>query len=135
MQNRPDYRAGPPRRDQAPPFDPEAGRLQRIFAGDTTELVAYADAKARELKSAGLTTSQIRNILDEVQRMVEYDKDRLQLLRPKLAYAAGRHDSVKPLRLIFEESIKLTTRDNFRTFKNLVEALVAYHRCHGGRAS
>jgi CRISPR-associated protein Csm2 len=131
MQNRP-YGGGPPRRDTRQ-FDPEATRVQRIFAGDTAELVSYAEDKARELLGFGLTTSQIRNILDEVQHMSGFDEDRLQLLRPKLAYASGRHDSVKPLRAIFEECIRLTNKDNFKTFKNLVEALVAYHRCHGGK--
>lgn len=112
--------------------DPEVDRLKKIFAGDAEELVKYAEDKARELHKR-LTTSQIRNILDEVQQMREFDKNRLQLLRPKLAYAAGRHDSVKPLRQILEECIKLTNRENFKTFRNIVEALVAYHRYYGGK--
>ena len=134
MQNR-QYGGDRQRRDAFPPFDPEPDKLRRIFEGDAAVLVAYAEAKAKELVSYGLTTSQIRNILDEVQHMTGFDADRLQLLRPKLAYASGRHDAVKPLRAIFEESIKLTNEGNFKTFRNLVEALVAYHRCHGGRTT
>lgn len=81
-----------------------------------------------------LTTSQIRGILDEIQKMHKFDGNKLQLLRPKLAYAAGRHKGrVKEFQEIVEEAIKFVKDDkSFEYFKNFIEAIVAYHRYYGG---
>jgi len=108
-------------------------RLQRILDGDVEELNNYASEKGRELKD-GLSTSQIRSVLDEIQRMGKYDKRKLHLLRPKLAYAAGRHKGrVRDLQELVDEAIKLTDESNFENFRNFIEAIVAYHRYYGGK--
>jgi len=83
-----------------------------------------------------LSSSQIRGILDHLQRMYQFDANELQLLRPKLAYAAGRHGGkVKDLRLIADRAIQLvgSNMQNFKNFHNFFEAIVAYHRYHGGK--
>lgn len=114
-------------------------RLKKIMIqNDAAELNKYADELARYYtagrESEKLTTSQIRNVLDEIQKMKEYDSYKLQLLRPKLAYAAGRHrGKVKEFRDLMEELIKLTNKENFKIFKYFIEAIVAYHRYHGGK--
>jgi CRISPR-associated protein Csm2 len=135
MQNRP-FRGGRQQRIPSPPFDPQRERIRKALGGDAKELVAYADEMAKHLASGpqALSTSQIRNVLDEIQRMGAYDPERLQLLRPRLAYAAGRHKGrVQDLQAIFDAAIEMTDESNFRQFKNLAEAIVGYHRCHGGR--
>jgi CRISPR-associated protein Csm2 len=128
--------------------------LQKIIRqGDAEELNKYAEElgrifvtekiteeRGRRKTEKALSTSQIRNILDEIQRIPKKEdfekiKNRLNLLRPKLAYAAGRHRGrVKDFREIVEEAIKLVgTQEHFANFRNFIEAIVAYHRYHGGK--
>ena len=125
-----------PRDDQGVKVD--ENRIKKILAGDAKELNEYADALAdwyvKGKDNEKLTTSQIRNVLDEIQKMKDYDEYRLQMLRPKLAYAAGRHKGkVKEFRNLMEVLIKNTNKANFSNFKNFVEAIVAYHKFHGGK--
>lgn len=128
--------------------------LQKIIQqGDAEELNKYAEELGRifvtekiteergqRKTEKALSTSQIRNILDEIQRIPKKEnfekiKNRLNLLRPKLAYAAGRHRGrVKDFREIVEEAIKLVRApEHFANFRNFIEAIVAYHRYHGGK--
>jgi CRISPR-associated protein Csm2 len=128
--------------------------LQKIIQqGDAEELNKYAEElgkifvtekiteeRGRRKTEKALSTSQIRNILDEIQRIPKKEnfekiKNRLNLLRPKLAYAAGRHRGrVKDFREIVEAAIKLVrTPEHFANFRNFIEAIVAYHRYHGGK--
>jgi len=96
------------------------------------EIVAQNKKETKEEKE--LTTSQIRNIFDAIQRMQKYEENKLQLLRPKLAYLAGRHGGrVKEFQELIESSLPLVTDDNtFINFKNFLEAIVAYHKFYGG---
>jgi CRISPR-associated protein Csm2 len=122
-----------------------------IVEGDVKELNKYADELAqkfitkleieeqsrsgnRRRKEKELTTSQIRNIFDVIQRMTKYDENKLQLLRPKLAYLAGKHGGrVKEFQTLIEKCLPLVTDDTtFTNFKNFIEAIVAYHKFHGG---
>lgn len=69
-------------------------RIEKILGGDAFELNKYAEELAQSYmpeKGEKLSTSQIRAILTEIQKMKEFNPTQLQLLRPKLAYAAGRH--------------------------------------------
>lgn len=95
---------------------------------------AYAPQNEGE-KKRKLTASQIRNILDDVQRMKEEDikQGKLELLRPKLAYVAGRNkssDALQELREILDYAIGLVENDfeRFENFRNFFEAIVGYHR-------
>lgn len=131
---------GPPRQEARGNILIDEARVKRVLNGDATEMNKYAEELAKNYvgMSPGdknqLTTSQIRNFLDEVQKMKEFNSNRLQLLRPKLAYAAGRHKGkVKEFRDLMEVVIKNTNKDNFDYFKYFVEAIVAYHRLHGGK--
>ena len=96
------------------------------------EIVTQNKKETKEEKE--LTTSQIRNIFDAIQRMQKYEENKLQLLRPKLAYLAGRHGGrVKEFQELIESSLPLVTDDNtFINFKNFLEAIVAYHKFYGG---
>jgi CRISPR-associated protein Csm2 len=117
-------------------FRVDEQKLRKILVEqDYNTLVSYADELgkhfAREPKE--LSTRQIRNVLSELQTLQEYDGARLQLLRPKLAYAAGRHGGkVKDLHKVLEEAISLTNQKNFSLLKHFVEAIVAYHKFYGG---
>lgn len=121
-------------------FQVREDRIKKILAGDMKELNSYADELGKYFAQGRmgevLSTSQIRNVLDEIQRMPQkkFDENRLQLLRPKLAYAAGRHKGkVQEFQKIIDRAIQWTNKDNFVNLRYFVEAIVAYHRYHGGK--
>ncbi|MFN4227891.1 MAG: type III-A CRISPR-associated protein Csm2 [Candidatus Ratteibacteria bacterium] len=116
-------------------FTPDENRLKKIIKEkDMEELNSYAEELGNGMKE-GLSTSQIRSILDAIQRMKGFDKNKLQLLRPKLAYAAGRHGGrVKEFQKIIEKAIQFVeNNEEFENFRNFVEAIVAYHKFYGGK--
>lgn len=121
------------------------GDIPAILAGNKEKLVRNAEEFGKHLAKENLSTSQIRNIFSEVKRMKKYkeSKDKLQLLRPKLAYVAGRHGKRKGNKLVgpvpdlskvLDECIK-NVRDEtaFNNFKDFFEAILAYHRYYGGK--
>ena len=91
---------------------------------------------------AKMDTSQIRNVFSEVKRLqLEWKKDKnyevvergLILLKPKLAYAAGRKEFISPFKELLEKVIDgvINSSDNekaLENFFNFVEAVVAYHK-------
>lgn len=91
----------------------------------------YAEGPDREK----LSTSQVRSVLDRIQRMTGYEPYELQMLRPLLAYTAGRHGGkVVHLYRTVDQAVSLVDdQESFRHFVNFFEAVVAYHRCHGGK--
>ncbi len=127
--------------------------LDKIITDDTPEaialLVSEADRLGRHL-SRGLTTSQIRNIFGEV-RSIEQEvlpdqralsvavQRRLLMLKPKMAYQTGRfnNQALRDLTDTLADAIDLIGDDarRFHVFVDLFEAILAYHRRYGGRAS
>lgn len=111
----------------------------------TDVLVAFSEAFGKFAKEKGLTTSQIRNVFGEVKKIeMNWSRDpegswiQLQLLRPKLAYAARKANSagVCALREVLSEAItqvKKGDEADFRRFSNFFEAILAYHRAAGGQ--
>ena len=102
------------------------------------------DGKAR-LK---LSTSKIRNLLSMVSELytdaqhtrsaelTDEQMGRIQYLKMRMAYESGREQSVRE----FVEAANLLTyiseigesKKNLLLFCNYMEALVAYHKYHGG---
>ena len=109
----------------------EKGNAEKL--NEVTERLGKYYTSGKETEK--LSSSQIRNVLDRIQRMGKYDKNELQLLRPLLAYAAGRHRGrVQELQEVVDRAIKrVTAEKEFINFKNFFEAIVAYHRYHGGK--
>lgn len=134
---------------------PQAGRaesgengnwIEKILDGDMRTMVNRAEVIARDelLKDRNdkVTTSQIRNIFGMVKRL-EMNRDdpavyqHLILIKPKLAYVAGRHNRIsglKYLRDILGKAIDLVGDDavRFQNFCRFFEAILAYHKAHGG---
>jgi len=113
------------------------GELPSILGGDSEKLVNNAEKLGRHL-SGRLSTSQIRRIFSEVKQMENYDKDRLNLLRPKMAYTAARHKKtvreIVDLQEVLDECIKRTnSKEEFKNFGDFFEAILAYHRYYGGK--
>jgi len=137
MQNR-QHGGAALRSEQPAARERQEERIKKALEGNSTELIGFARDTGKYLAEGSererLSVSQIRNVLDDIQRMRAYDENRLQMLRPKLAYAAGRHGGkVKDLQAIIDTAIERTTAANFKHFKNLVEAIVGYHRYYGGK--
>jgi len=113
------------------------------------EMIKYAEELGRRFaRQKKITTSQLRNVFSDINRIRmewkfgELEEDRLPkellLLKPKLAYAAGRHANVKELKNELEKAIDAVVKssnikaaaDNFFRF---VESVVAYHKYYGGK--
>jgi len=117
------------------------GGLDSLSEWEARNLVERADGIGRELKNKGVTTSQIRNFLDEVNRIEaenrrskgSFDESQVVFLDIQLAYAAGREDKLKDFARLFSTAIKqVRSREDFDRFVKFTQAVVAYHRFHGG---
>lgn len=110
----------------------------RVITEGGEFLVKAAERHGRQLAQNQLTTSQIRNIYSAVKKMQmkgKLDTHKLLMLKPKLAYAAKRHGGgVNTLKDVLTQAIDLVGNDseNFNRFVDFFEAILAYHRAHGG---
>lgn len=127
----------------------------RTIIGDPNgaeAMVRYADDLGRNLKNAGLTTSQIRALFGEVRQIQaqwsmggkprQDAERRMVLLKPKMAYRSRRErgkavaDLVAVLDPALDEVIKEKDSDrksdNFKRFVEFFEAILAYHKAYGG---
>jgi len=97
-------------------------------------------------------TSKLRRFYGEVKRIqskgILDEKNSFRMLKPKLAYAVGREDQknnpkLKDLFIVLSDAIdnvEIDKIDNenelkkrFSNFVQLFEAIVAYHKFHGGK--
>lgn len=112
--------------------------LPEILSGNIEKLVENAEKFGKYLGKNGLTTSQIRNIFSDVKKLGSYEKSKteLLLLRPKLAYVAGRHGKrtrvIKDLQEVIDTCIKqVKDKNSFKNFRDFFEAILAYHKYYG----
>jgi CRISPR-associated protein Csm2 len=140
----------PGRPPQAAGANSSDARLRRILVdGDAEELVNFAEELGRQL-ARRLKTAQIRKFFAEVRRLGDEarvsrrpaDLDRiyrrLTLLRPKLAYQVRRAEGVEDLRAVLDPAILLVTQyrsdpQRLTRFVEFFEAILAYHKFHGGQ--
>lgn len=110
--------------------------------------IAKDDKDGWKVIKGGVKTTQLRKFYGEVKRVqakgIFNEKMAFKMLKPKLAYAAGRHQRTKlPIlqkeldkALSFVEIDKMNNeKDANKRFNNFVqffEAIVAYHKYHGG---
>lgn len=136
---------------------PEPNHIRKfIEQDDPKSLVEAADAIGEKLaKNDKLTTSQIRALFGEVRRIKmnwtdEKDQEKARqsyrqavLLKPKLGYQAERMKSktwgVKTLENMLVpaldaviEAPETERKRRFERVTDYFEAIVAYHRKHGG---
>lgn len=147
-------------RNEGIAFQPPSDALieQIIIGGDVDALVELADQTGDTLARQKLTTSQMRNVFGTVRQIqMRWSADKeasyrdAVLLRPKLAYFAEREkrtkggsEGMETLQKVLEPALKLINKGNvsdeekqkrFNRFAELFEAIVAYHKKHGGRSS
>ena len=109
-------------------------------------LVTTANQLGQKLAKL-LTTSQIRAIYGEVLRIkadwLESGNDAreararraLTLLRPKLAYRAKKEkgQGVEELKQVLDPAMAaVRNKEDFQRFCEFFEAILAYHKAHGG---
>ena len=95
----------------------------------------------------GIKTNQVRNIFSSISALrtklkteKKWSEDlhtQLVLIKPKLAYAAGRQRNVRPLYELLSKGINATVNSQnkekgLENFIQLVETIVAYHKFYGG---
>lgn len=119
-----------------------------ITDGLDSEATKNADEMGLQLKNAGVSTSQIRNVFGEIKKIQalgldKKEKGRLVMITPKLAYAVGRagkrekgalEDLMKNVEVAVSavEKSEKNRNECFNRFVDYMEAVVAYHRYHGG---
>lgn len=116
------------------------------------EPINFADSFGKYIAKNNLTNSQIRNFFGELRRIQllgyidlttqKSQKTAFLMVKPKLAYAVQRHNN-KGLRYFFEffkiasDAVdKSNDQEGAKHFDNLMrllEAILAYHRFHGGK--
>lgn len=130
----------------------DRNRLRRILVdGDDGELVRFAEEVGRRLTEQELKASQVRKFFAEVRRLGDEARAglkadgqarlfrRLNLLRPKLAYQAGRNIAgLGYLQAVLDPAIQLVTEDRSNLdrllrFVEFFEAILAYHKFYGGK--
>lgn len=102
--------------------------------------------RGKKLSDGKVKTSQIRNVYGVINGIrAEYHKDgkygssierRLVLLKPKLAYAVGRNNDIRPFYVFMVRAtdgvVKSKKQEEaLRNFFDLIEAVVAYHKFYG----
>lgn len=115
---------------------------------DAQKLVEKAEDLAQNRLLSGqpskqVSTSQIRNIYGTVKKLEMEGQtgqtiSKLVLLKPKLAYTAGRHNNIpglQDLKNVLTEAIDLVyeKHDRFMNFCKFFEAILAYHKAYGGK--
>jgi CRISPR-associated protein Csm2 len=100
---------------------------------NSEKLVNNAEKLGRHLgRVTRMSTSQIRNIYSDVKQMQKFKPYELNLLRPKMAYAAKRNPQTKDLQEVLDLAIrKIDNQKKFEKFKDFFEAIVAYHYSYG----
>lgn len=112
-----------------------------IVSEANKDLVKSAECAGKFMASNGLTNSKIRSIYGEIKRIqmgkFEEEKVSFYLLKPKMAYALGRDDKNRGLKLfkmIFDKCFDdVTDQKSYQNFCYLIEAILAYHKAYGGK--
>ena len=117
---------------------------QWIQSGVDEEAVQFADDFGRFLVTNKMTTSQIRNVFGEIKRIqikgFDEEKPGFYLLKPKMAYAASRVErpkakGINEFKKVFDQAhgeVK-NNKDRYMNFVDFFEAILAYHKAHGGK--
>jgi len=122
---------------------------QWVQNGPNNDLIAEAEKFGKFLadgQKGALSTSQIRQVFTKLKNieskgLTENRLGDLLMLKPMVAYAAGRHkkQGIRQLDNLVRAGIDCIVEcqgddmnKRFRHFVKLFEAVLAYHRAHGG---
>lgn len=124
---------------------------QWITDGADEDMIKFAEKCGKYMAPTGkgdqdaLTNSQIRNVFGEIKRIqagtYEKNKAAFLLLRPKMAYNAGRgiknngqmKYGIQLFKKVFDAAaVEVKSESDYQNFVNLMEAILAYHKAFGG---
>ena len=100
---------------------------------------AFADnVKTSQLRAFYGAVNRIRVQFQQANDFSPRIERSLILLKPKLAYAAGRHNTLKSFQSFMVRAIDGVVKSNGKeqaltNFFDLLEAVVAYHKFYGGK--
>lgn len=137
-------------RDDRPPridINSYQPKIQNWIANQIDEdTIKFADEFGNQIANGGLTTSQIRIVFGEMRRIqmngYKNQKTDFLLLKAKLAYAVKRHNKhgLTDFFRLFEKAYDAVDKNNddigeknFKNMMDLTEAILAYHKYHGGK--
>lgn len=122
------------------------------FEGDFSQLdpqkINEVAREQGEKFARRIRTNQIRNVYSTIAKIrsdffrggnnFEAVYRDLVMLRPKLAYAVGRNNDVRPFQELFDEAINgvINSVEKEKALSNfflLAESVVAYHKYFGGK--
>ena len=124
--------------------------MQNLDTISPETLIATAEKWAKEFKADELKTNQVRNFYSAINSIklkfsiaeegkgYETVRTELTMLKPHLAYAAGRQNAVKKhFEPNMKEAINAVQSSNdkeeaMNNFLLLMESVVAYFKFHGG---
>jgi len=131
-------------------FEPDANVLKRIpdlaalsgreidkRARDTAEALVKADrVKTHQLRNIYASIDRIRSTYQQDKQYSSKLEDELFLLKPKLAYAAGRQRAVNAtlfpfMNIVIDGLANATEEDKDKAIRNffaLLESVVGYHK-------
>ncbi|BBM69611.1 type III-A CRISPR-associated protein Csm2 [Rhodothermus marinus] len=103
----------------------------------------------RKYAEKEIKTAQVRNVFAHINRMrtrlrrnrsvsPEIIKRDLVMLKPRLAYAGGRQEKVRPMSEDLRQVVNAVLNSQsfekaLQNFFDLVEGIVAYHKFYGGK--
>ncbi|KAB2908132.1 MAG: type III-A CRISPR-associated protein Csm2 [Ignavibacteriales bacterium] len=98
------------------------------------------EVKTNQLRNFYSSIISIRTKLRKEKSVTPAIERELVLLKPKLAYATGRNKKVMELYNLMQDGIGATVSENVSDKKaalanliSITEAIVAYHKFHGGK--
>lgn len=106
------------------------------------DIDAIGEEKGKDF-AKNIKTNQVRNIYSSiialrVKAKLETNFEKLKhdliLIKPKMAYAAGRQKDVRPFYDFVSAAIAATkTMEDLKIFIAIMETIVAYHKYYGGK--
>jgi len=113
---------------------------KEILNGNGRLIVKVSEEIGKQTsRRGGVTMSQIRKIFGDFKRRQykEFDINKIQLIRPKLAYTFSRHSRYQGMDILLGSIDflidKVKTKEEFDNIVNLFESILAYHKKFGGK--
>lgn len=131
------------------PTPPKDNLIKYVKGEDYTKALNYAEVFGKYLENNGFSTNKLRGVFGEIDNIsyktdAEEMKQRIALLKPKLAYLTGREnkwnrDVVDNFKTVLEIMIDVILQSDgnetikrYKNFTNFVKAVVSYHKYNGG---
>ncbi|MUH00034.1 type III-A CRISPR-associated protein Csm2 [Scytonema sp. UIC 10036] len=115
-----------------------------ILLWELKNIQNQADEEKKEIKKKeNISEQNLLVELKKIQNQAALKKSELLftkieadvvLLKPKLAYAAARQRSARPLNDVMSAAIdKVYSKEDFERLVQLLESIIAYHKAEGGK--